>query len=130
MEALSQQEFEQLLMLPEPARIVSGVGVDIGVLLDMMDIIYEDLEKKGIVGLSFESMVDLILNLRGANPATVKDIKEVLRVMKAMMNDKITGLQKRISDEFHSIRTDLGALHEETMHNHHDDNENADEDDA
>eukprot|EP00930_Biecheleria_cincta_P046590 TRINITY_DN32148_c0_g1_i1.p1 TRINITY_DN32148_c0_g1~~TRINITY_DN32148_c0_g1_i1.p1 ORF type:complete len:851 (-),score=181.04 TRINITY_DN32148_c0_g1_i1:20-2572(-) len=108
--SLSQVEFSTLLTQTDVARIVTGVGVDIGVLLDMMDIIYEDLQKKGIVGLSFESMVELILNLRGANTATVKDVKELLRVLKAIFKENFNLMQKKIHEEFNSIKSDLGAL--------------------
>lgn len=112
-EAFSQKEFEKFVMEPEVARIISGVGVDIGTMLDMMDIIFEDLEKKGIKGLSFESMVDLILNLRGANTATVKDVKELLRVLKAIFNENLENFQTKIQEEVYLIRADLGALREE-----------------
>lgn len=110
----SQAEFEKFLMEPEVVRVILGVGVDIGTLFDMMDIIFEDLDKKGISGLSFESMVDLLLNLRGANTATVKDVKELLRVLKAIISENVSTMQRKIQDEFYHIRSDLGALREET----------------
>jgi len=113
-QSLSQAEFEKFLLEPEVVRVISGVGVDIGTLLDMMDIVFEDLDKKGINGLSFESMVELLLNLRGANTATVKDVKELLRVLKAIFNDNLASMHRKIQDEFFNIRSDLGALREES----------------
>lgn len=114
-ESLSQTDFQNLLIQPDIALTISSVGVDAGVMMDMMDIIYEDLEKKGIIGLSFETMVEIILNLRGANNATVKDVKELIRVMKVMIKESITVLHEKLHGELSSIRSDLGALREETI---------------
>jgi hypothetical protein len=122
-QSLSQAEFEKFLMEPEVVRVISGVGVDIGTLLDMMDIVFEDLDKKGISGLSFESMVELLLNLRGANTATVKDVKELLRVLKAIFNENLASMQRKIQEEFFNIRSDLGALREESYDRHDYDDE-------
>lgn len=118
--SLSQSEFCQLLTQADVARTITGVGVDIGVLLDMMDIIFEDLQKKGITGLSFESMVELILNLRGANTATVKDVKELLRVLKAIFKENFNVMQRKIHEEFNGIKNELGALREEANNMHED----------
>lgn len=120
-ESLSQAEFQKLLIQPEIVLTISSVGVDAGVMMDMMDIIYEDLEKKGIIGLSFESMAELILNLRGANNATVKDVKELLRVMKVIIKENITLLHEKLQVELSSIRGDLGAFREESIQRFEDD---------
>eukprot|EP00931_Biecheleriopsis_adriatica_P060378 TRINITY_DN3625_c0_g1_i1.p1 TRINITY_DN3625_c0_g1~~TRINITY_DN3625_c0_g1_i1.p1 ORF type:complete len:842 (-),score=179.38 TRINITY_DN3625_c0_g1_i1:30-2507(-) len=107
---MTQEEFQKLMMEPDICQIMGGVGVDIVVLMDMIDIIYEDLEKKGLKGLSFESMVDLVLNLRGTNMATVKDVKELMRVLKAVLKDNILEINKKMSDEFHNIRMDIFSM--------------------
>lgn len=112
-EPLSRTEFEKFLMEPRVARTISGVGVDIGTMLDMMDIIFEDLQKKGISGLPFEKMVDVILHQRGANTATVKDVTELLRVLKSIFNENLASLQKKLQDEIYLVRTDVGALRRE-----------------
>ncbi|CAJ1330615.1 unnamed protein product [Effrenium voratum] len=42
----------------------------------MLDLVYEDAERRGSVGLPFEDIVELVLSIRGSNPATLKDVKE------------------------------------------------------
>ncbi|CAJ1388622.1 unnamed protein product [Effrenium voratum] len=58
------------------AKIVDSVGVDVAILCDMLDLVYEDAERRGSVGLPFEDIVELVLSMRGSNPATLKDVKE------------------------------------------------------
>ncbi|CAE7406333.1 mtcA2, partial [Symbiodinium necroappetens] len=109
---ISKYEFEQLLVEPQTlgaisrelprklytqnyivrrtkkiAQVVDAVGVDVVILCDMLEIIYEDAQRKGQMGMQFEEMVELVLSMRGSNPATVKDVKEVVRINKILLYD-------------------------------------------
>merc|ERR1711937_933544 len=70
----------------------------------MSDIIFEDVDTEG-TGMSFESFVDVLLNMRGSNPATVKDTKELLKVSKAMMYDVKKSILAEMSQQFANMRT-------------------------
>lgn len=94
-----RKTFSALLMEDEFARILQISGVDALVLLEMLEVIYEDLERNG-EDMDFEKMVSVVLDLRGSNPATVKDSKEQIRVMKTMMKQCFEEISRHISDEF------------------------------
>lgn len=112
---LPQYEFTKLLLEPEVARIVVSIGVDIVGMVDLLDVIYEDAKKNGSDSLSFENMVDIILNVRGANPATVKDVREQLRVTKQMITFTKDALMNKIAEEFALINMEIKALRDEAL---------------
>lgn len=66
---ISEQEFTQLLNKPAAARVLQDVGVDVVGLVDFTDFIFAKGEDIG-----FPDFLDLVLQLRGTNNATVKDI--------------------------------------------------------
>jgi hypothetical protein len=72
---ISRREFEALLMNVRGAQIIDEIGVDVVGLADMTDYIFqEDGETK-----TFGEFMDLILQLRGSNTSTVKDIVDMRR---------------------------------------------------
>merc|ERR1712228_761345 len=74
---ISQAEFESLLLKPEAARIIQSVGVDVEELVDNADFIFNDARST----LNFHDFMDIILQLRGSNKATVKDLVSLRRVV-------------------------------------------------
>ena len=38
----------------------------------MLDLIFEEVEREGMMGMPFSTLIDSILSLRGSNPAKVK----------------------------------------------------------
>jgi len=111
--AITKQEFERMMVDPKIGKIVDTVGVDVLILCDMLDMLYEDIEKKGQAGLSFNSLVDTILSMRGSNPATVKDCKEQLRIIKLILNDAMTLVLKTVHNEFENMKIDLADFKDE-----------------
>jgi len=107
-EPMTQKQFQDLLVEPEIAHIISSVGADVVMLAEMSEAIYEDIHReRGETTMKFEAFVDLILNLRGNNPAKVKDVKEQLRHIKLMFGESTNGLMQRIADELKAIREAL-----------------------
>jgi len=86
--SISQFEFQKLMLEPSIVKIVAGAGVDVIVLADMMDLITEDINRNG-GQLAFTDLMDLVLNMRGSNPATVKDFKEQIRMFKVILNESM-----------------------------------------
>jgi len=123
--SISKQEFQKLLTEPEVTRIVNGVGVDVLVLLDMCETIYEDLAKTGQLGLTFEAFVDLTLNMRGTNPAKVKDVKEQLRLIKAAVADATGSVIAKLNVDLHNLQREIREMREEAR----DKDENGDDGD-
>jgi hypothetical protein len=106
---IDQGQFQTFVTLPHVAQIIRDVGVDVEGLLDMSSIIYENLQKQGATGLSFADFIELILNMRGTNPVTVKDVNAQLRVVKGMFKDSTESLHKHIHDVITNLRNDLNS---------------------
>lgn len=80
---ISRSEFEQLLDNREAARALQEVGVDVVGLVDFIDFIFV-----GGRDMSFGDFMDMVLQLRGSNTATVKDIVDLRKLM-TLQFDKI-----------------------------------------
>merc|ERR1719238_1750539 len=80
---IGQDEFADLLETPEAARALENVGVDVVGLVDFTDFIFKDGRK-----LSFSDCMDVVLQLRGTNNSTVKDVVD---------------LRKQVLGEFHRL---------------------------
>merc|ERR1719235_3147965 len=48
--------------------------------------------------MSFENFVDIVLNMRGTNVATVKDVEAQVRVIKAMMQKSLKDMHDKVQD--------------------------------
>lgn len=69
---VSKREFECLLEKPEAARALSTIGVDVVGLVDFTEFIFQEDRN-----LSFPEFMEILLQLRGTNTATVKDIVDL-----------------------------------------------------
>merc|ERR1719419_1250492 len=73
---ISRSEFERLLLNPKAAKMVQEVGVDVVGLVDFADFIFENDRE-----LTFAEFMELVLQLRGSNTATVKDIVDLRKLI-------------------------------------------------
>ncbi|CAK8987008.1 unnamed protein product [Durusdinium trenchii] len=91
------------------AGILSSVKVDVVILGEMLEMIYEDLERQG-EAMTFEKMIELMLNGRGSNTATVRDIKELLRMIRSAI--KLSGVEtlNKVTEEMGSVAATIQAL--------------------
>jgi hypothetical protein len=82
--SISKEEFSSLLEIPSACEAFSDVGVDVFMLVDNIDFIFagdhddEEEDKQ----LTFEDFMALILDLRGSNTATVKDVVDLKKFIK------------------------------------------------
>jgi len=80
---VSMDEFKQLLESPSAAHMLQDVGVDVVALVDFGDFIFNNREE-----VSFSLFIETVLQLRGTNTATVKDVvdmrKFILRELASM----------------------------------------------
>eukprot|EP00929_Paragymnodinium_shiwhaense_P095365 TRINITY_DN5645_c0_g1_i1.p1 TRINITY_DN5645_c0_g1~~TRINITY_DN5645_c0_g1_i1.p1 ORF type:complete len:754 (+),score=128.83 TRINITY_DN5645_c0_g1_i1:109-2370(+) len=74
---ISKPEFHRLCMHPKAARVMTEVGVDVAGLMDLSDFFYEEWAEDG--EMTFGTFFTIILQLRGSNQATVKDIVDLRR---------------------------------------------------
>eukprot|EP00927_Polykrikos_kofoidii_P085539 TRINITY_DN9335_c0_g1_i2.p1 TRINITY_DN9335_c0_g1~~TRINITY_DN9335_c0_g1_i2.p1 ORF type:complete len:739 (+),score=99.42 TRINITY_DN9335_c0_g1_i2:81-2219(+) len=73
---ITKLEFDQLMEKPEAARALQEVGVDVVGLVELTDFIFQDGR-----ALTFCDFMDIILQLRGSNTATVKDIVDLRKLV-------------------------------------------------
>mmetsp|Transcript_113770 Transcript_113770/g.332285 ORF Transcript_113770/g.332285 Transcript_113770/m.332285 type:complete len:857 (-) Transcript_113770:89-2659(-) len=106
---LSKMDFQELLVQPEVANLCQDVGVNVVVLVDMSDVIFEALEKEG-KGMTFENLVEVVLGMRGTNPATVKDMKEMLRAVKGLVQDAHAGVLQKMNRGFDNLASQMKDL--------------------
>lgn len=102
---ISQYEFQNLMLEPSIVKIVAGAGVDVIVLADMMDLIMEDILKQG-GSIDFPGLIELVLSMRGSNPATVKDFKEQIKMFKVIMHEAMDEGVKKIKKEISNMKAD------------------------
>eukprot|EP00930_Biecheleria_cincta_P033574 TRINITY_DN23262_c0_g1_i2.p1 TRINITY_DN23262_c0_g1~~TRINITY_DN23262_c0_g1_i2.p1 ORF type:complete len:829 (+),score=175.63 TRINITY_DN23262_c0_g1_i2:158-2488(+) len=110
----TKYELQQLLAEPDVCQLLTSVNVDVVVLMDMLDVVYEDIERTG-ESMSFENLIMLMLAGRGGQVATVRDTKEVLRILKQMMKASTDDVNKRMFDEFALVHASLYSLREEAL---------------
>jgi len=88
---ISQAEFSALLDIPEAIKVLQQeLGVDVVGLVDLADFIFENVEE-----LRFPQFMEVVLQLRGSNTATVKDIVD---------------LRKCLRQELHTVQAELSEL--------------------
>jgi len=103
---IQKADFETFLTRPQVMNLLGDCGVDALALMDCTDMIYDE-KGKGGRGLKFTDFVDVVLNMRGSNPATVKDIKEQMRLLKITTRDYAATTTKNISDQVAKLRMDV-----------------------
>jgi len=111
---ISKFVLQGMLVEPDICQMLTAVNVDVVVLMDSLEMIYEDLAKQG-GHMTFEKMVDLVLNGRGANFATVRDTKELLRILKSVVKTSTIEIEKKLSEEFSHVAAGLNMLREEAL---------------
>lgn len=68
-EMISREELKTLLHMPDACIVLRDLGIDVVSLVDTADIMFQDQEE-----LDFSSFMDLVLQWRGCNKATVHDL--------------------------------------------------------
>jgi len=103
-------------------RLLRDIGVDVVALADTAEVIYEDFSKHGM-SMDFSNLMDTILNLRGKNTATVKDVKEQSRVIKSVVQQTLHSNGSKMMEEFQILRAELALLREEALRRDEEDEE-------
>lgn len=98
---ISRPEFESLLLKPEAARIIQEVGVDVVGLVDFADFIFKD----GIE-LTFAEFMEVVLQLRGSNTATVRDIVDLRKFVLTQLSEAVGNITSLVADNMNDIVKD------------------------
>jgi hypothetical protein len=116
---IGKDDFVKLLENPEAARALQDVGVDVVSLVDFTDFIFKEVGKE----LSFSDCMDVVLQLRGTNSATVKDIVDLRKQVLAAVADLDKSAQERqdqmveqLAQGFQSPQQKRSTKHRGTRH--------------
>lgn len=80
-DTISKVEFQALLAAPKAAGVLEDVGVDAVGLVDFADYIFSDDRPY----LTFGDFMEIVLQLRGSNTASVKDIIDLRKIVLSQM---------------------------------------------
>jgi len=100
---ISRTEFQKLLLNPNAAKLVQEVGVDVVGLVDFAELIFENGRD-----LSFPEFMEWVLQMRGSNVATVKDLVDLRKFVTLEMQTAIqTVIQNMTKDSVTEIRKEF-----------------------
>lgn len=104
---MSKETFGEFLGASPVVALLQDCGVDALALLDSVDMIFEEKVKDGSRGLRFVDFVEVVLNMRGTNPATVKDVKEQMRLLKVATGESAARTNKIFESTLAKLRVDI-----------------------
>lgn len=104
--ALNQMDFQKLVLEPGIVRVMHEAGVNVDVLAEMLDLVWED-AAKSTQKITFTELVNMVLGMRGSNPATVKDCKEQIRVTNSLIKRCFMELYDELDEKVQQIRTEI-----------------------
>jgi len=90
-DGMTREQFADLLGRPQAARALDEVGVDVMGLLSISDFLFKD-DKK----LSFTDFMEMVLELRGTNTATVKHVVDLQRFVHLELRKTATNMEKKM----------------------------------
>lgn len=102
---ISKNEFVNILENMEASRALHEVGVDVVGLIDFAEFIFQDensTDAEEERALSFGDFMEVILQLRGTNNATVKDIVDLRKFVRRALiqtNTQLASLVKLLTEE-------------------------------
>eukprot|EP00933_Yihiella_yeosuensis_P076287 TRINITY_DN8598_c1_g1_i1.p1 TRINITY_DN8598_c1_g1~~TRINITY_DN8598_c1_g1_i1.p1 ORF type:complete len:490 (-),score=57.82 TRINITY_DN8598_c1_g1_i1:137-1606(-) len=107
---LTYDDFVSIMSEPSVQAAIQTVGIDVTTLGDMLDIVFLDVAKNKYGTLTFQDLIGVLLNMRGTNPATVKDCKEQIRVTKTVVRQSLSELNTNLEKNFKVLRETILAL--------------------
>eukprot|EP00931_Biecheleriopsis_adriatica_P085829 TRINITY_DN60617_c0_g1_i1.p1 TRINITY_DN60617_c0_g1~~TRINITY_DN60617_c0_g1_i1.p1 ORF type:complete len:763 (-),score=136.86 TRINITY_DN60617_c0_g1_i1:77-2365(-) len=108
----TRSEFQTIMTESDMLRFCSSNGVDVAALLDTLEFIYEDVVKNGD-GFRLLNFVDTLLNTRGSNPATVKDCKEQVKVVKQVLEKVTVDVENHFRSGVEQLRQELRDIRQD-----------------
>jgi len=102
---INRQEFDELLQIPQAIRSFDSMGVDVVALVDLADFIFREDHPNLEVGEFF----DIVMQLRGDNQATVKDIVDLRKCVTVGLGQLHEDLEDAMRRRMSSLQASLNA---------------------
>lgn len=101
--SITKAEYEMILENQAAARLLQEVGVDVVGLVDLTDLFFEDQEdsdsEENVKTLSFGDLMESVLELRGTNGATVKDVMNLRKFVRNVIDSRLDRIEKSLHGE-------------------------------
>jgi hypothetical protein len=104
---MTKKEFMLILDYKEAIEALHAVGVDVVGLIDSVDSIFPEDDSS----LEFYDFMETVLELRGSNGSTVKDIVD----LRKMLHDSFANIEKEVQTRFQCVSDRLAALEQHSQ---------------
>lgn len=111
---ITQVMLENMLLEPSVTMVLVEIGVDVLGLIESVPVVYDDMRARAAT-MTLGSLIDLFLSMRGSNTATVKDVREQLRVTQTVIHSVVTATGEKIRNTLAVIQADVKSLQEEAL---------------
>jgi voltage-gated sodium channel len=115
---ISYGEFESIMQNEKALKALDEVGVSAAALIDFSDHVFFDKDEKEPIKLDFPQFMEVVMDLRNDNVATVKAMLDLWRKIKDSTGQEIkevvsqaTRVQRTIEDRFSSLNGQVDELH-------------------
>lgn len=127
---LQKAQMLELLAEPEAIRILYDVNVDVVLLVDMLDHVLEEFMERDGSEMTFADFISAVLDMRGTNSATVKDVKESIRVLRTSVQEASKASIEELRSDLVQLKNDMKGHVEDLIKNEDDDDYDEDDDDG
>eukprot|EP00930_Biecheleria_cincta_P016547 TRINITY_DN1341_c0_g3_i1.p1 TRINITY_DN1341_c0_g3~~TRINITY_DN1341_c0_g3_i1.p1 ORF type:complete len:866 (-),score=220.93 TRINITY_DN1341_c0_g3_i1:36-2633(-) len=118
---LEKSQMLELLAEPEAIRILYDVEVDVVLFVDMLDHILEEFMEKEGQGMNFADFIATVLDMRGTNAATVKDVKDSIRVLRTAVQEAARNSTDQLRNDLSQLKSEVKGHVEDLIKNEDDD---------
>lgn len=118
---MEKSQMLELLADPEAIRILYDVEVDVVLFVDMLDNMLEEFMEKEGTGMNFADFIATVLDMRGTNTATVKDVKDSIRMLRTAVQEASRSSIDMLRDDLAQLKNEVKGHVEELIKNEDDD---------
>lgn len=111
---LTKYEMQNFLLESEVCLMLSSLDINVEAIMEMLEITYDDLDKRGRQ-MTFGRLIEMLLNGREGNAATVKDKSDLLRVLKTQVTKSAQDLEEKMEQQFVQVKEGLDELRDDTL---------------
>lgn len=111
---LSKYELQNFLLEPDVCQLLGSLDINVEAILEMLEMKFDDLDKKGRT-MTFVKLIDMLLDGREGNAATVKDKTDLLRVLRSQVKHSSSGIEDKMEHCFAMVKEGLDEIKDDTL---------------
>eukprot|EP00930_Biecheleria_cincta_P057399 TRINITY_DN43342_c0_g1_i1.p1 TRINITY_DN43342_c0_g1~~TRINITY_DN43342_c0_g1_i1.p1 ORF type:complete len:766 (-),score=166.86 TRINITY_DN43342_c0_g1_i1:126-2303(-) len=111
---LTKYELQNFLLESDVCMLLGSLDINVEAIMDMLEMTFDDLDKKGR-DMTFVKLIDMLLDGREGNAATVKDKTDLLRVLKSQVRNSASELEEKMETNFLMLKEGLDEIRDDTL---------------